>query len=285
LPHVTRRLVDDVMKLFGLLDRGHKPDVDALSALVDGALDGAAAGALGAHVAGCDACAAELDGLRSVKSMLAVLPQVEPSRSFRVRLADVQPPARESGAPASALLRAMPALAAAAAVVFVGVLATDVSTRDGDGDRQATSGIAADRAADGGVAESLSMDERSLPFGTDGDDAAAENGGTVAGGVVAEASPDAASGAPAIAPQPGEAEPPVGDSATGPGSDGAARDEFNESDSATKQAQELDATGQELSSGDDDDGNRMGFLIVEVAAGVLAIGAAAVFVASRRTAQ
>ena len=155
------------MKLPNPFSRGHKPDIDALSALIDGALEASAAHALEEHIAGCVACTAEFDGLRSVKSMLAALPQIEPARSFRVRLADVEAPAKPARAPARALIRAMPALAAAAAVVFVGVLATDVSTRDDGGERQAAS-----RSADGAAPES--MGDRALQFGADGDDAASE---------------------------------------------------------------------------------------------------------------
>jgi hypothetical protein len=273
--------MDDEMKLSGLFSRGHKPDIDALSALVDGALDATTARTLEAHVASCDACTAELDGLRSVKSMLAALPQVEPTRSFRVRLADIEAPAKPARARAAGLLRAMPALAAAAAVVFVAVLATDVSTRDSDGERQAASRTVADSA----IPESMSTDDRALEFGTDGDDAASENSGTAAGGTAAGSPAAAEAAAPDVAPQPpqpsGAAGSPVAD-APADASDGAARDSAGELSAATTEAEAIESADAASQEDDGGDGNRMGFLVVEIAAGALAIGAVAIFIASRR---
>lgn len=114
-----------------MFGRPHKPDVGALSALVDGALPPAAAAALEAHVAGCEACRAELAGLRAVRSMLSALPEAAAPRSFRLRRADVEAPARRSAAP-PVWLRAMPALSAAALVLFVALAAVDASRGGGD---------------------------------------------------------------------------------------------------------------------------------------------------------
>src|SRR5262245_59926689 len=96
------------MKLFGFLRPGHTANIESLSALVDGALDPKQTAAIEAHVAGCGVCEAELGGLRRVKTMLAALPQSAPTRSFRVRKADVEAPARPVTTPNAGWLRAMP---------------------------------------------------------------------------------------------------------------------------------------------------------------------------------
>lgn len=51
---------------------------DALSALLDGELSDDEATAVRAHVAGCEACARELDDVREARRMLRELPNVEP---------------------------------------------------------------------------------------------------------------------------------------------------------------------------------------------------------------
>jgi hypothetical protein len=275
------------MKLFAFLGRGHTPDIEALSALVDGALDAPAARELEAHVAGCAACTAELEGLRAVKSMLAALPQVEPSRAFRVRLADVEaaPAASRTYAGTSGLLRAMPALAAVGAFVFVAAIATDFSTRDGDGDRQATtsrsldneaaSGPALDSADGGGAAGA----ERTSEYFALTPTARAEQ---PAAGVVA---PDASENAPA--PSGADEAAADGQPEDATATDTAQMLELDDADEAPLPPADAEGEGQltQFRSEDDgDDGNRIGFVIVEIAAGVMALGAAAIFFVSRRKA-
>jgi anti-sigma factor RsiW len=266
------------MKLFGIFGRGHTPDIDELSAMVDGALDASATAALEAHVAGCDACAAELDGLRRVKSMLAALPQAAPSRAFQVRQAEVEAAPRTAGAPAGGLLRAMPALTAAAAFVFVATLATDFSTRDGTSERQASSGPAVADSAE----RSLEMEDAGTLAG-DGDDAAAAGAEAT---MQYAATPSAAAGA--IAPEASGDEPTDGSAGGGEiAGDTAAPDDADappsgvaESPAPAPQSDAFEAANAETS--EDDDGNRAAFVIVEVVAGAVALGALALFIYGRR---
>ncbi len=127
-------------KLLRVFRRTHQQDVDALSAHLDGALDAAAAAALTSHLATCDACTTTLEELRQTKSMLATLPSADAPRSFRLRPADVantdalrNAPGRET----PTWMRAMPALSAAAIIVFGVVVAVDLTS--------STSGPSSDR--------------------------------------------------------------------------------------------------------------------------------------------
>jgi hypothetical protein len=269
------------MKLFGLLRRGHAPDIDALSAYVDGALDAGAARALQDHLSACPACVAELDGLRRVKALLAALPEAEPRRSFRLRQADVMAPPAPARAPAGGLLRAMPALAAAAAAIFVGVLATDLSTRDGGGERQAVT-----RNSDNGAAESAAMSDadQALEYRV-GDDTTNASDPPAAGAL--HSTPDAAAAERELAPageqtRPDDAEPPVAADAPGGAADAAEGDGLaGDGQAATSlPAESIEAANADTAA-DDDDGNRWGFLAVEVIAGVLAVAAAAAFISNR----
>jgi hypothetical protein len=111
--------------------RGHSPDGDALSALLDSALAPEAARALEAHLGSCPACAARLEELRRVRSALASLPDVTPPRTFALQPARLQEPARAPAA--SPWMRMAPVLSAAAVVVLAVLVGFDV-TRGGDGD-------------------------------------------------------------------------------------------------------------------------------------------------------
>ena len=55
--------------------RKHQPDVNALSAQLDGVLDPRESARLDAHVASCDACRAQLDGLRTTRAALRSMPE------------------------------------------------------------------------------------------------------------------------------------------------------------------------------------------------------------------
>jgi hypothetical protein len=118
--------------------RGHRPDAETLSAYVDGRLDAAAAERLRRHVEGCPACAARLQQLAAVRTSLAAMPDVAPARSFRLRPADVERPSAAAARQTSPWLKAMPALGAAALVLFAVIVAVDPAA-DGDGSRTATS--------------------------------------------------------------------------------------------------------------------------------------------------
>jgi hypothetical protein len=270
------------MKLFGHLGRAHTPDIDALSALVDGALDAPQTAALEAHIVGCERCAAELEGLRRVKTMLAALPQVEPARSFRVRPADVGATDPRT-MPAGGLIRAMPALAAAAAVVFVGVLATDFSTRDADSERQASSGPAAESA------RALEMDSTMQSFGDDDSAAgAAPNTFPFASEITRTAAAEAPDVADADAsPSDGAAGAiESGDEATGGGveADGPEGDGPAGEDAAAAPPVEMEQVqAANARSADDDDDSRNAYLIAEIAAGAVAVAAAAAFIINRRS--
>lgn len=120
-------------KLSRIFNREHRPDTVALSALADGELDPTQTGALEAHVAGCAACSAELAGMRQVRSLLQALPEQDAPRSFRLREADVSPAPRQAPQQLG-LLRLMPALSAAAAIVFVVALSADLTSGGGNGD-------------------------------------------------------------------------------------------------------------------------------------------------------
>lgn len=120
-------------KLSRIFNREHQPDAVALSALADGELDSTQTGALEAHVAGCAACSAELAGMRQVRSLLQALPEQDAPRSFRLREADVSPAPRQAPQQLG-LLRLMPALSAAAAIVFVVALSADLTSGGGNGD-------------------------------------------------------------------------------------------------------------------------------------------------------
>ncbi|HEX8770801.1 MAG TPA: zf-HC2 domain-containing protein [Acidimicrobiales bacterium] len=59
---------------------------DALSALLDGALSAEEEPAVSAHLAQCEVCTADLEGIRAVRSRLRALPPEEPPFGFVERL-------------------------------------------------------------------------------------------------------------------------------------------------------------------------------------------------------
>jgi hypothetical protein len=110
---------------------------DALSALLDGELDPVEARAIRDHLAGCAACADELDGVRAVRAAVRGLPGLDPPGPLRPASGVVVPFRRRRGALAS--------LAASAAAVAVLALATS-----GDGPTSTNpdpGGAVADHAA------------------------------------------------------------------------------------------------------------------------------------------
>ncbi len=105
---------------------GHAPDVNALSAQLDGQLDAVAASRLAAHLASCEACRAALAGLRETRDALRAMPELEAPRSFRLRAADVEPRTAPAPSHPSPTLRWAPAVSAIAAAVFVVALGVDL---------------------------------------------------------------------------------------------------------------------------------------------------------------
>jgi hypothetical protein len=90
---------------------------DLLSAWLDGEVDEASAAGVAAHVAACEACAAELDALRSARAALRSLPVVDPPLGFFERLPGRGP---------TRWAASMAAASAAAAFLVVGVGGTAV---------------------------------------------------------------------------------------------------------------------------------------------------------------
>jgi hypothetical protein len=120
--------VEIVNKLLQSLLRRHRPDATDLSAYIDGRLGSGESRSLEAHLTSCDACRAQIDALRSMRTTLAALPEVEHPRSFRLRLADVEPaPARPAASPLGVTMKLMPLVSAAAGLVFVLVLGADLA--------------------------------------------------------------------------------------------------------------------------------------------------------------
>ena len=125
--------------------RGHEPDVNALSAQLDGQLDAATAARLDEHVASCDACRGVRDGLRATRDLVRAMPEATPARSFRLRVADVEAAttARAPRAPLSTRWAPAGMLASAVAIAVVGAYVTF----GGGSDSSSTSELAAARPA------------------------------------------------------------------------------------------------------------------------------------------
>lgn len=197
-------------------------------------------------MAACRACSARLSELRQVRSMLAAVPPVEPRRSFRVREADVRGPVAPRRQPF--VLRAMPALSAAAVFVFGIAVALDLRGDSGDAGMGGLSAQGDSRAYD-------SAD--SPPYAESSND-----------GFAADADPDKATGDPtapsaSAAARDGETIATAPAPATGGG--------------AAPAPQELD-DGERVDAftDDGDDGNNSALRIVEIIAGATALAAAAI---------
>jgi hypothetical protein len=126
--------------------RGHTPDIVALSAKLDGALDERDAARLDAHLMSCAACAGVLDGLRATRAALRAIPPVDAPRSFRLRAADVEAMAarEERRAPAQ---RWAPLAAGCAAIVLAVIIGASLYANRGSSTNQAATGaLSAERA-------------------------------------------------------------------------------------------------------------------------------------------
>lgn len=126
--------------------RGHRPDSGTLSAYLDGQLDQRATAETEAHLAACEPCRLRLGELRETRSLLRAVPEAEPPRSFRLHEADVRPV--EPRQPSS-VTRWMPALSAAAVIVFAVLVGFDINANAGTNSSGSTSlsSAPAERAA------------------------------------------------------------------------------------------------------------------------------------------
>jgi hypothetical protein len=104
------------------------PDDERLAALAASEADAAADGSLVEHVSGCPRCAPMVEELRTLRSALAELPDITPSRPLRLLPHTPEPTARRSGW--LSLLRGVtaPAMAVAILMIVVGALGTVVGT-------------------------------------------------------------------------------------------------------------------------------------------------------------
>ena len=113
------------------LRRGHRPDAEELSAYLDGRLDASASERARLHIGACPVCAQRVEELGRVRSSLTAMPEVTLPRSFRLRQADVEGRVPAAGG-VSPWLKAMPALSAAALVLFAVVVLADPGGESAD---------------------------------------------------------------------------------------------------------------------------------------------------------
>ena len=259
---------------------GHEPDVNVLSAHLDGQLNPAAAAQLDAHLTSCVACRAAMDGLRATRDALRSIPDIETPRSFRLRAADVERRPSTAEWQASPMLRWAPAVSAVAAVVLVVALGVDLSS----GGSSSSANRAPLAASQAGPAKSI------------------ENAGGAASTMAARAAlsgdvaADGTAGRSTQPAAPAAAQPPAPGSSGAtvttpiPSSGGAQR--YDATGTAAPElaarpvaspTSELQATsGREISSGD---GNNLTALrVLEIIAGAIAVvaGATAIVVKKRR---
>lgn len=256
---------------------GHEPDVNALSARLDGQLNAVATARLDAHVQSCEACRVTTDGLRATRDALRSMPDVEAPRSFRLRAADVE--RRPATAPwqASPMLRWAPAVSAVAAVVLVVALGVDLRP-GGSSSNASRAPLAASQAGSAKSSESASATE-------------------VSGSTNGDIRPDSTADRSIEPAAPAAAQPPAPRSAADttnttpiPSSSVAQRYDATATPAPALAARpmpsptsELQATsGREIASSD---GNNLTVLrVLEIMAGAIAVvaGMAAVVVRSRR---
>lgn len=253
------------------------PDIDALSAHLDGRLDSSAAAGLESHVSACEACAARLLGLRAAQSALRTVESVDAPRSFRLRQADVEAGVR--AAPrrggTSLALRLMPATSAAAVVLLVVLVGADLLSQGGGSSSSNTT-----RALTGQSAEKSAGDAAAAPAPRSADAPAGAPAPTstesAGDGDLAWriATPPPAAAGQAIAPEPSAPGtfPAAAPSTTEPKAAEAARPT-----PPTGALTYRDAQAPPTDTGDGWSGLR----IAEVIAGAIAAGAGAMAVARR----
>jgi hypothetical protein len=251
-----------VKRLLAIFTGKHQPDRDALSAYLDGQLESNRAAALGAHIASCDACRAELDAIRGLRDALRAIPAAEAPRSFRLHPSQAGVQKRALPAPPPMLMRAMPALTAAALVVFA-----------------ITGWISLSGDTDGGDSGALARFENGDIAG-DGSEyqAASPSGGTAFDNAGDSAEPPAPG---ALRPNDSTADAPAGES-TGPitPTTPKAASRTNDQDVAPTTSagdRQAEATSA-IEEADDDDGNNLVLRVVLIASAAVALVAGAVTV-------
>ncbi len=287
--------------------RKHQPDIDALSEHIDGRLSAARSSELEAHISTCTACTDAHAELLEARALLAALPEVEHPRSFRLRQADIEAPVRTPArGGSSAALRWAPACAAVSAVVFVVVLGADLASRESNNSAQFSSlesserfGMtAADESADTALAPGVSAAERQNSPTTGGEGGGAIDGTSGTAASQAETSNPQDATEPTGAPPSGDA-PVEGATGAEPDPDADATAAANAGGSnfvpptataaalgavppdAVPPTTDVDADVEQFSKKDSDDGNRNGFLFVEITAAATAVLAGAAYVAWR----
>ena len=114
---------------------GHRRWETHASAYVDGELTGGGLRRFERHLAGCARCPRAISAYRALHVSQAALPELEPSRSFRLHAAMVEggrgvpPMTRRPAWP----LRAAQGVAALTVVAFISVLAVDLSRERDEG--------------------------------------------------------------------------------------------------------------------------------------------------------
>jgi hypothetical protein len=246
-----------VKRLLAIFTGKHQPDRETISAYLDGQLAPARVTALDAHIASCENCRDELERLRELRATLRAMPVAEAPRSFR--LTPSQAGARAAiPAPPPMLMRAMPALTAAALVVFAITGWISLSDSGADGDNGA---LARFESAGNGVGLDY---EAASPSGGAAFDSAGDSAEPPAPGALApdDSTADAQVGesAGAITPATPEAAARANDQDTAPTTN--AGDPQTEATSAIEEA--------------DDDGNNLVLRIVLIASAAVALVAGAV---------
>ena len=123
-----------------------------LSAYIDGQLANVRQAQVSAHLESCDACAAYVADLRSLKALVATLPQEQPARSFTLTPAQAgQRPTPRRSFPAGLALAPAMALTLFVALVGIDLLAVDGGGRGGAPEaltaKYADQGAAVERSA------------------------------------------------------------------------------------------------------------------------------------------
>jgi hypothetical protein len=130
------------------------PDDERLAAYAGGDRDAVADPSLSAHISSCDRCAPMVDELAGLRTALAELPDLLPSRPLRL-IPSVPPAPTPRSTPLGWLRRlAGPAMAAGAGLVLIGAIGVGASGGAGDlfGVREALSNLGNDAQGAGAAA-------------------------------------------------------------------------------------------------------------------------------------
>jgi hypothetical protein len=111
-----------VLRRLKRLAWGHSPDIETLSERLDGRLTPERERDIDAHVASCNVCESALSEMREARTLLSAMPTVDAPRSFRLRVADVEPASVPVRSGESSMMRWAPALSAAAVMVLVATI-------------------------------------------------------------------------------------------------------------------------------------------------------------------